>query len=307
MSDLPQRRRAVILAFGAFAVAALAGGLTLALVPGQKHAPVRRAPVVKARAAKKVSRRARAATAARRLKREERAALVQMKRTGRSVYCGGRRGHFVALTFDDGPGPYTMLALRILRHSGARATFFLVGKELRYWPGVPAQELQLGALGDHTWTHVVLPVLTSAEIVQQLRSTKLAIQEETHSRVELFRPPYGADDLRVERSARSLGLVDVLWSIDSRDSEGADWRQIAANVERFVRPGSIILMHENRGQTIRALRRAILPFLHAHDLVPVTVPELLALDPPTPAQLAAGINGCYPRGAPRPGRTRTGA
>jgi peptidoglycan/xylan/chitin deacetylase (PgdA/CDA1 family) len=146
----------------------------------------------------------------------------------------------------------------------------------------------------------MLPELSSAEVVRQLLSTKRAIQDDTHSPVELVRPPYGASDRRVERSVRSLGLVDVLWSIDSRDSEGADWSQIAARVERFVRPGSIILMHENRGQTIRALRRAILPFLHARGFLPVSVPELLARDPPTHTQLAAGVNGCYPRGAPRP-------
>src|SRR5436309_2818693 len=53
------------------------------------------------------------------------------------VRCGGLRTRFVALTFDDGPGPYTPLALRILRRAHAGATFFIVGKELEYWPRLP--------------------------------------------------------------------------------------------------------------------------------------------------------------------------
>jgi peptidoglycan/xylan/chitin deacetylase (PgdA/CDA1 family) len=110
--------------------------------------------------------------------------------------------------------------------------------------------------------------------------------------VQLFRAPYGASDPRIARVAHEVGLLEVAWSIDTRDSEGAPWWLIAANVQRYVRGGSIVLMHENHGQTIRALKFLILPYLRAHHLVTVTVPELLALDPPTLAQLRAGPAGC---------------
>ncbi len=50
------------------------------------------------------------------------------------VSCGGGRGDAVALTFDDGPSPYTMQLLRILQRNGAHATFFDVGNRLAYWP-----------------------------------------------------------------------------------------------------------------------------------------------------------------------------
>jgi hypothetical protein len=50
-------------------------------------------------------------------------------------------------------------------------------------------------------------------------------------------------------------------------------------------------MHENRGQTVRAMR-SILPALAKRHLRLVTVPELLAADPPTQAQLDKGVNGC---------------
>ena len=96
----------------------------------------------------------------------------------------------------------------------------------------------------------------------------------------------------VDADARRLGMVDVVWSLDSRDSAGASWTQIARNVDHGIRPGSIVLMHENRGQTIRALKFVILPHLRRRHIALVTVPRLLAEDPPSPAQLRSGRRGC---------------
>jgi peptidoglycan/xylan/chitin deacetylase (PgdA/CDA1 family) len=211
---------------------------------------------------------------------------------GLPIYCGGRRGRYVALTFDDGPGPYTRLAVHILKSARARATFFLVGKEFAYFSGLPALAMTRGALGDHTWSHSFLPGLNQRVIATELARTRSAILQSAHTRVVLFRPPYGAHNAAVDRAARSLGLLQILWSIDTRDAEGALWSQIADTVAREVRPGSIILMHENHGQTIRALKFRILPLLRARHLTAVTIPALLALDAPTRTQLRRGSNGC---------------
>ena len=91
--------------------------------------------------------------------------------------------------------------------------------------------------------------------------------------------------------ASHLGLLDIMWSMDSRDSLGANWAGIIKNVESDLRPGAIILMHENRGQTIRALT-TLLPVLHKPPSRSVSLPELFATDPPTPAQLRRGVSGC---------------
>lgn len=218
--------------------------------------------------------------------------LDQLGALGEPVRCGGHHGHDVALTFDDGPGPYSTWALRILRRAHASATFFLVGRLIVDWRHVPSEEASLAALGDHTWTHTLLTALGTAEIRHELAAAKQAIASAAHVPVRLFRPPYGAYDARVLALARSLGMVTVLWSIDTRDSEGAPWNEIIANVEHNVRPGSIILMHENRGQTIEALKFGILPYLKRRGLHAVTVPELLTVDPPSKRQLAAGLAGC---------------
>jgi peptidoglycan/xylan/chitin deacetylase (PgdA/CDA1 family) len=156
--------------------------------------------------------------------------LDRLAALGRPVFCGGRRGRDVALTFDDGPGPYSTWALRILRRAHATGTFFLVGRLIVDWRQVPAQEASVAALGDHTWTHVVLTALGADGIRHELAAAKQAIGAAARVRVRLFRPPYGAYDARVLALAHSLGMVTVLWSIDTRDSEGAPWNQIIANV-----------------------------------------------------------------------------
>ena len=227
----------------------------------------------------------------------QRAALRRLLRIGRPVFCGGRHGRMVALTFDDGPGPYTHLAMKELRRGGAHGTFFLVGRVIRRFPGLPRREKAYGALGDHTNTHPFLPGLPAAAARHEIAAGQIAAARAAGQAIRLFRPPYGSSTPAITRDARRRGMVEVQWSIDSGDSISGDFHVIAARVRAAIRPGSIVLMHENRGQTIRALR-SLLPWLRRHHLHAVSVPELLAADPPSAAQLGRGENGC-PAPTPR--------
>jgi peptidoglycan/xylan/chitin deacetylase (PgdA/CDA1 family) len=221
--------------------------------------------------------------------------LAAIRRLGRPVYCGGHRHRDVALTFDDGPGPYTPLALRLLRRYHERATFFLVGRSVVRFPKLPRRELALGVLGDHTATHADLGALAPGGVRREIAGGQLAIAEAGAGAVSLFRPPYGIHTPAVDREVHRRRLIEVLWSIDSGDSDALHpqtFHQISHTVRSQIRPGSIVLMHENRGQTIRALR-AILPWLGRHHLHAVSVPRLLELDPPQPGMLRRGQSACY--------------
>jgi len=212
---------------------------------------------------------------------EERAALDFFAARGQQFYCGGSAGRYVALTFDDGPGHYTEMVLRILERAHVKATFFLVGRNVGPRAKQAAAEVRSSAaFGIHTWSHPILTELKRAQIVKQIVRTRGAIFEATGKSPPLFRPPYGAHDPLVDGIARRLGLVEVLWSIDSGDSQGKNWRGIGREILKNVKPGSIILMHDNRGQTVRALKYLVLPGLKKRGFIPVTVPELLVLDPP---------------------------
>lgn len=210
---------------------------------------------------------------------------------GLPVYCGGLRGDEIALTFDDGPGVYTHLALKKLREADERATFFVVGESINGFPGYLRRELKVAALGDHTYTHPDLATLAPAEVRSQLERTAQLIRAQSGQQVDMWRPPYEASDATVARIARRLGLLEILWSVDSRDSLGANWAQIIRFVEAGLRPGAIVELHENRGQTIRALT-TLLPYLHRRRLRSVSIPELLASDPPSLVQLRRAWQGC---------------
>jgi peptidoglycan/xylan/chitin deacetylase (PgdA/CDA1 family) len=220
---------------------------------------------------------------------------------GRPIYCAPDRGREVALTFDDGPGPYTKLTLDKLAKHHVAATFFIVGRNIALAPSLLSRERRAGAVGDHTWTHPDLPTLPRHAQESQIARTQDAVAAASGGPVFLFRPPYGAHDATTDEIARSRGLLEILWNVDSRDSLGASYAQIERTVLAGLRPGSIILMHENHGQTVRAML-AIFAALRRRHLRAVSVPQLLTDDPPSPAQVRAAGGDCGLRaGAPLSG------
>ena len=227
-------------------------------------------------------------------------AVVHYAEMGLPVYCGGTSKKVVALTFDDGPGPYTVgSVLHVLRKRKARATFFLVGRRIQEYPAVPGQEAALGTVGDHTWNHAQLTGLDENAMKSEVEDTQTAIAQATEGPVELFRPPYGAHDGAVDREVSSLGMVEIMWSLDSLDWQGGNWKAVVARVLQHVRPGSIVLMHDIHPNTVAAMWKLV-PALQRLGYRLVSVPELLALDPPSDRQLQLGIAGC-PGAAAQPG------
>lgn len=210
---------------------------------------------------------------------------------GKPIYCAGPHGKEVALTFDDGPGPYTRLVLAKLRKHGVHVTFFIVGRNIPLVPRATRQERSLGAVGDHTFTHPLLTALAPAEAETEIVRTQAALARSSGGPVFLFRPPYGGRNATIDGIARAHGLLEILWTVDSADSLGANYAQIERNVIAGLRPGAIILMHENHGQTVRALL-SIFAALQRRHLRAVSVPQLLTDDPPSPAQVGAGGLGC---------------
>jgi peptidoglycan/xylan/chitin deacetylase (PgdA/CDA1 family) len=215
-----------------------------------------------------------------------RSKLEALARDRTPLYCGGRHGRYVALTFDDGPSSYTPRVLRLLRRAHARATFFVIGRRAAAWPELVRGESLLGAVGNHTWTHPRLVSLARRDVIRQLLRTQAAIVRATGGmRPVLFRPPYGVGTPAETAAVHALRLVDVRWSVDSLDSRpGANTRGVVRNVLAGLRPGAVVLLHEIYPWTVAALPR-ILRALRHRGLTPVTIPELVALDPPSHAEL----------------------
>ncbi len=227
------------------------------------------------------------------------AAVRRLLKQGKPVYCGGRNKPYVALTFDDGPGPSTAQAVRTLAALQVPATFFLIGKQVTPFRETVALEARDNAVGNHTFHHVQLTALSLVDAGHEIADTSKAITAITHQPVRLLRPPLGSRTFGVDAVARAEGVLEVHWDIDVHDIEGADAQKVLAAINHHAKPGSIILMHENAPQTLSSLG-AIVAAVRAKHLRPVTVPQLMALDPPSAQQLAAGPRGC---GLPDPQAT----
>jgi peptidoglycan/xylan/chitin deacetylase (PgdA/CDA1 family) len=200
------------------------------------------------------------------------------------VSCGGGHGDAVALTFDDGPSPYTTELLRILRRGGAHATFFDVGNRLAYWPHAAYAEARVGGVGNHTWSHAHLTRVPHWLVWLQLMRTQYEVDSQVGWKPRLFRTPYAEHSPATDDISLRLGLVEVFWNVDARDDvPHARVGAIVRNVERGLRPGSVILLHDLHPWTVRALP-AILRDIRLRGLRAVSVQELLALDPPAPGQ-----------------------
>ena len=208
---------------------------------------------------------------------------------GYPVCRGAGTKPLVALTFDDGPGPYTQQTVDLLKRDGVRATFFIVAKELIGWPQLadePAVEAGVGAIGDHTYDHIGLVGLTPANLQHEIGDAKTLIERHDGGvPVQLFRPPYGRHDAAVDAEVHALGMLEVLWTVDSGDGlRGSTASSVLQTIENHIGPGAIVLMHENRATTQNMLPQ-LLDFIRSKGLQTVTVPELLAEDPPSIAQL----------------------
>ncbi len=170
---------------------------------------------------------------------------------------------YVALTFDDGPFPTTDLLLERLQDLKVRATFFNLGKaELRY-PGAVRREAKAGMwFGNHSYDHPFLTQLAPEELTYQLRETRLIHRAITTSSHGFFRPPYGETNDGVRAEAARNGMVEALWTVDTKDYESTADQIVARALT--VEAGGVIVMHDGKAQTRAALPRIVAGLRRRH-------------------------------------------
>jgi peptidoglycan/xylan/chitin deacetylase (PgdA/CDA1 family) len=223
------------------------------------------------------------------------------------VVAGGGERREVALTFDDGPGPYTDRVLDVLHREHAPATFFIVGAMLPYFRPQLDREIHDGfVLGDHTMTHRSLRGRSLDVQLAEIGGDAGLMHEDGAGTPRLFRPPYGVFDRRTLDVLRRRRMLAVLWTVDSRDFTRPGVRTIVHNVLANVKPGAIVMLHDaggERSQTIAALPQ-IVRGLRKRGYELVTVPQMLVDDPPNRRQrLPLGVR----QALANPGKARPGA
>lgn len=180
----------------------------------------------------------------------------------------------VALTFDDGPSDFTDRLLDCLEANQAKATFFLVGKEVEYFQEPVRRMEALGCeIGNHSYDHTDLTSLSPEEISSQIGRTDQLILELTGHGGTVVRPPYGSVN---ETVSSVIATPMILWSIDPEDwVENADPQKIVQSVMEQVTEGSVILMHDIFSTSVDAAE-LLIPRLIQEGYDLVTIHELAA-------------------------------
>lgn len=183
-----------------------------------------------------------------------------------------KEAKLVALTFDDGPKAGTTdVLLEGLKERGVKATFFLIGMQIKDNKDIVAQMYADGhQIGNHTFEHVNL-----ADYSEDGQQCQLLLCSETLSWVigknpDFVRPPYGeiSDGLKSE-----VDTPIILWSVDTKDWTGKKRNEISDYIMKHVRPGDIILMHDIYKESVAGALMAV-DALKAQGYEFVTVGEM---------------------------------
>jgi peptidoglycan/xylan/chitin deacetylase (PgdA/CDA1 family) len=193
----------------------------------------------------------------------------------------------VALTFDDGPTPYTDRLLAILTANNAKATFFEIGNKVAANPAGAKRVVDAGMeIGNHTWEHPNMTTLPPPDVPGQLSRANDAIAAATGVTPTLWRPPGGLTDAAVNEQAGKIGLAGILWNVIPfdwiNDSNTAASRHVLMTQ---IKPGSVVLLHDTYSSTVDLVYQFI-PVLKANNYHLVTVSQLLG--PRAPGSVYGG-------------------
>lgn len=190
---------------------------------------------------------------------------------------------YVSLTFDDGPTLGSGRMLEVLRFYKIPAVFFNTGEHTGQLPAVIAAERAVPGVqfGNHSWNHPDLSTLPALQVREQLLHTK-AVQGPT---VTMFRPPFGSANGMVQKQIAAAGLLEVLWTKDSKDYAAASVEQVVKQASG-MRDGGIVLLHDGHPMTVQALPDIIAGYYaqglcfgriarSRHAQAPVESPDLL--------------------------------
>jgi peptidoglycan/xylan/chitin deacetylase (PgdA/CDA1 family) len=221
-------------------------------------------------------------------------------------------GSYIAMTFDDGPSAAnTPRLLEILAQRHIKATFFLIGQNVQADPALAKRIHDEGhEIGNHSWTHPNLALLSDDKVRSELQMTDDAIYKAVGIHPTIMRPPYGSLSVFQRKWInKEFGYKIILWDVDTNDwrvLKGETPAERSARVENVIlngnkeehaaHNGSIVLQHDIHATTIDAMP-GTLDKLLAKGFKFVTVSELIAMDKPAPLAAAASGTSAAASGA----------
>ena len=185
-----------------------------------------------------------------------------------------RNKPMVALTFDDGPNANTSRVLDILEKYNVKATFFVLGTNIKGYEDTILRMKELGMeIGNHMYSHKLMTRLTEEEITSEIKKVDDLVFDIINRYPTLIRPSYGTSNKRM------LKIIDrpvIIWDIDTLDWKYHNSTRISNKILDKVSDGDIVLMHDIYSATANSLEITI-PKLLDKGYQLVTVSELFYL------------------------------
>lgn len=179
------------------------------------------------------------------------------------IYSVDTEEKVVSLTFDVNWAEKDNLPriLDVLDKYNVKGTFFIIGKWVNDSEENSSKLKEIkergNEIGSHSYIHPMFTKINYARMQDELRKTDDIIEECTGEKPKVFRFPSGDYNKECLQKVRSLGYMAIQWDVDS-----VDWKELGADVEynrvmKGVKPGSIILFHNNAKYTPDNLDRII--------------------------------------------------
>jgi peptidoglycan-N-acetylglucosamine deacetylase len=166
----------------------------------------------------------------------------------------------VLLTFDDGPHAQgTPAVLEILRAHGVKATFFLVGEQIRKTGGLAGEIRAAGhQVAVHADHHRSMFRMSRRAVADDLA----AAEQQIEPTLTLHRAPLGIYTGRGLAEVRARGWRPLLWSRDGQDwTARATGRSILERVTHRVSAGDVLLLHDADTYSVPGVHKAMISAL----------------------------------------------
>ena len=195
------------------------------------------------------------------------------------TYCSGTQTQKkIAITFDDGPTPETIVVLDFLKQHNVKATFFCIGLQIEKHPDIFKRILAEGHLiGNHSYSHPNgMGFLSTERVKEEIIKNDEIIEQHSGKKALFYRPPFGVTNPRIAKAVSDSGHKVIGWNNRSLDTVITDQSKILKRIKRKIKPGSIILLHDASDKTAQVLEQLLL-FLQSENYLVIPLDELLNL------------------------------
>ena len=177
----------------------------------------------------------------------------------------------IAITFDDGPGPYTDRLVDILNSNKVNATFFMLGKNLENYRSTVLNVYNSGnEIGYHSYAHANFKRQDLETIKSEFATSNEILKSITGTTFSLIRPPYGSINADIKNA---IDASFILWNVDTEDWRHKDPEYLLNYTLENISEGYIVLFHDIHASSVDAIEK-ILPYLYVEGYQVVTVSEL---------------------------------